>query len=152
MSHPGAAALDALRARCETAPQLAGVRVCDGPPVSGIQEPDVVALGTALVDLVPSAVGQGRRDFGGGRLESFDMACLAQSLSGDVTALPAVRARAYDLVDAVAAVIDADRSLGEVCMDAQVVRVAYRPVIDEKSGVLALIEFTVRVEARRFGG
>jgi hypothetical protein len=160
MADPVAAALDAILAlvaappdkngvRVGTAAGLEGVTVYDGPPLADVEMGDALALGLSIED-ISAAQGDETPTWGGTRDESHDVTGLIQSASGDVD-LSTQRARAYELLAALRAVLIANRDLGGVCDWARLIRSTYRP-IQGLDGSLALIEFTVRVDARRFEG
>jgi hypothetical protein len=160
VSAPVAAALDAMLAlvaaapdengaRVGTATGLVGVQVFDGPPLSDVEVGDALALGLSIED-VSAALGDERPSWGGRRSESHDITGLVQSSSGGVD-IAASRARAYELLGAVRAVLGANLDLGGVCDWARLVRTTYRPV-QVADGSLVLIEFTIRVDATRFEG
>lgn len=160
MSAPVAAVLDALVAlvagpadgngvRVGTATGLEGVQVFDGPPLNDPDIGDALALGLSIED-VSAASGEERPGWGDRRIESHSVTGLVQSSSGGVD-VSASRLRAYALLDALRAVLVANRDLGGVCDWARLVRSTYRPV-QTPDGCLVLIEFAIRVDATRFEG
>lgn len=150
MGHPVPETIDALLALWRAEPELGGgkVRVDDGPPVDGIDVGDALGVGLGVQDATGSQVatsyGYGSREHG------FDVTCVAQSWSGD-TDLAAVRTRVYEMLGAAQRALDLFRDLGGVVDWARVTRHTYRGTRDE-AGALALIEFTVRVDAHRDEG
>jgi hypothetical protein len=156
-AHPAPAVIDALYARCVAATPLTGVRLFDGPPLEEdppLSEPednDVVAVGLSLVPLLAVASGERRAGWGEDRTERFDLACLAQSFSDDPQTLPAARLRTFTLLDAVGTLLDTDPTLGGACDRAQLATWSYRP-LQLDIGVLAIVDFAIRVDATRFEG
>jgi hypothetical protein len=123
------------------------VRVFDGPPLDGIDEPDVIGIGLSGGGN-GEATGSTRPGYGGAhQIEQFDIGCLAQSWSGDV-AIGVHRDRAFDLFDAVVARLEQDPRVRGTCERARVGRWAYR-AIQTGEGSIAVIEFSVRVDTRR---
>lgn len=151
--HPIVTAIDALIARAKALPVVPALpedAVLDGPAPAYFDEPDVIAIGVSLVE-VADATGILVSDFGGGQTERFDLACLAQAYTDDREDLATARARAFALFDAVRDAVAAAPDLDGACDRAVVSSWAYRPVLaaDGSDGALALIEFTVRVDATR---
>jgi hypothetical protein len=146
MPHPAPAAIAAIYNRLRVAPELAGVRVDNGPQVGGIDVNDVIAVGVTVVD-APTAASDPVYGLGSVS-ETFDVECAIQSWSGDTDIQPRME-RAFELLDAVAAVLAQDPHLGlpEQVWDARIARWQYQPMQDD--GALALIEFAVRVSADR---
>ena len=131
-----------------TAPGLEGVQIFDGPVLSGVDS-DALGLGISIED-VSAASGEERPGFGDRRTESHDITGLVQSSTGGVD-IGTPRARAYELLDALRAVLVANRDVGGTCDWARLVRSTYRPV-QVADGCLVLIEFAIRVDATRFEG
>ncbi|OJY47600.1 MAG: hypothetical protein BGP03_33245 [Pseudonocardia sp. 73-21] len=160
VSEPVAAVLDAMLAliaapadgsgvRAGTAPGLEGVQVFDGPPLGEVEVGDALALGLSIED-VSAASGEERPGWGGRRTESHVVAGLVQSSTGGVD-VAVSRVRAYQLLDALRAVLVANLDLSGTCDWARLVRSTYRPV-QTAGGCLVLIEFAIRVDATRFEG
>lgn len=145
--HPAPAVLDALLAALKVLPALAGVRVLDGPALAGVEDPDLVAVGLTITDSM-TAVGESKPRYGQARTETFDVACLAQSWSGDTEMAPR-RARALALLEAVRSVLVADETVSGTCMRARIWRWTCR-ALQADNGAMAVAEFTVRVEATAF--
>lgn len=145
MAHPVPASVDQLLVLFRGAPALDGVRVDDGPPVEDMDDGRAIGVGVSVQDVNGAQVTSGY-DLGG-RNDSFDIACAAQCWSGD-TDMPAMRTQVYALFDLIGALLAANPDLGGVVTWARMVRHAYRPMQD-RAGALALIEFTVRVDANR---
>lgn len=154
MTHPAPAAIDALlkllRSEQTLVYQVNGVdtrvRVDDGMPVADLDDPDAIGIGLSLDEV--AATSDTRFDLRGGE-DRFDISCVVQSWTGDVEA-PAPRSRAFELLDIVRDVLAAHQNLGlpGLVIDARLSRWSYRPTQDA-TGVAALIDFTVRVHARR---
>lgn len=160
MSAPVAAALDALLGLVSevdangvrvglAAAGFGGVQVFDGPPLNDPDVGDALALGLAIED-ISAAYGDERPGFGDRRIESHSVTGLVQSSTGGVD-IAASRARAYELHDALRAVLVANRDLDGLCSFARLIRSTYRPV-QTPDGCLVLIEFAIRVDATRFEG
>lgn len=128
---------------------LAGVRVFDGPTLADVDDVDVLALGLGIDELAAST-GVTRPGWGNDRTETFDVAGLVQSISGEVDMAPR-RARAFVLFDAFRSLLVADPTIGGTCMRAYLARWAYRPE-QGPAGSSAVVTFAVRVDARRFEG
>lgn len=147
--HPVPAAVEALVQLLRDAPALAGVRVEDGPPPNDLDERDSIGVGLLTEDVEVAASELRRRV--GSTDEVFEVLCVAQCWSGDDLGWPPVRRRAYDLVDAVAAVLVAAPQLGvagQVTV-ARLTRTAYRPERTSQGEAMAVVEFTVVVDAYR---
>ncbi|MFD0902335.1 hypothetical protein [Actinomadura sediminis] len=137
------AALDALVGGLRTT--LPDVQVVDGPPLT--TNPDVICVGFSGVPGEPAVESTRTRE----QLarepdrESYDIACLASSWSGATDPKP-VRDRAYELLDAVAARLGADPTLGGAVMST---RVSAESLIPEQTdqGAVATVTFTVHVDA-----
>lgn len=148
MAHPVVAVLDALLIEIGIAPALSGVQIFDGPPVAEIDH-DAIAVGVSIDDAT-GATGTTRPGYGTDRTETFDITGFTQAWSGDVD-IAARRARAFALLDALRSLLIADPSVGGTCQQAVMTRWAYRPV-QGPAGSLAVVNFGIRVNARRFEG
>lgn len=126
--------------------ELDGVRVFDGPPLADVDDPDVIALGLSIFEGAVPVQGATRHGFGAST-EVFVLTGLTQSWSGEV-GMATPRARAYELLTLLGALLDRNRDLGGVCDWARIARHTYRPV-QAPSGALALIEFAIQVDATR---
>lgn len=148
MVPPVPAAIESLVALLRASPTMAGVRVEDGPLTTGVEEPDAVGVGleTEDADVASSELRPGLR---GAHDEMFDLVCVAQSWNGDGD-LTAARRRVFQVLDAVADVLAADRDLGlpGQVLSAALVRTAYVPDRFD-GGVLARAPFVVQVRAYR---
>lgn len=134
--------LSGLTAALKDSPDLADAQVIDGPPTKYLKR-DVIAVGLTTEDL---AVETGKTDAGlGNRHEQADVNCLARSWSGNDD-LPARRDHAFALVDAVAAVLAADPTVGGTVVRARVAGLVYS-ALRSGEGTGALIEFRVRFDA-----
>lgn len=148
MTHPVPAAMDKLLELYRGAPALGGgkVRIDDGPPVDGLDRGDALGVGLGVQD---AATGVTTSFDYAGQTDTFDIGCVAQSWSGS-TELALLRTRVYEMFGAATRLVELNRDLGGAVTWARVTRHTYRAVQDE-DGALALIEFTVRVDAHREG-
>jgi hypothetical protein len=140
------AAILALTSLLGAAPSLSGVSVFDGPPTSA-ETPDWITVGwspgeTAAVDVeyAWAEIGAQRHE------ERYDILCCLATTSGD-EAMPARRARALAIRDAIAAVLFANPTLSGA------VRIAHMSaaqlVQDEtEQGASAGFTFRVNCQAR----
>lgn len=131
------------------AAQRERLRVDFGDP-GEFEEPDAIAIGLAV--LTPEAIaGQVTRTLGY-EFVPYDIACTAQSWSGDDDEAPAIARmiRVFELVDLVREVCLANRDLGlpRVVREASVTREAFSQLPVER-GELAFVQFTVHVKASR---
>ena len=138
------AALAALVALCRSG--LSETDVYDGPPVGG-DYPDWVGIGydpgTSEVVTVTtdwSQLGAQRHE------ERYDIACTLGSNSGDLS-MTDRRVRAYALLDAVAAALASDYTLGGAVRVAHISGHSLLQELDEQ-GLTAGIRFTVTAAAR----
>lgn len=137
------AVLDALVAGFTSA--LPGVQVVDGQPIT--TDGDVVCVGFSGLAGEPAVESTRTRE----QLaveperESYDITCLASSWDGGTDA-KAVRDRAYQLLDAVASWLAADRTLGGLVLST---RLSAESLIQEQTdqGAAATVRFTVHVDA-----
>jgi hypothetical protein len=135
--------LTALAAALDAAPGLSGVQVIDGPPVE-YTKPDAVAVGLTTEDtsvesnLSNAGLGQPRR-------EACDVNCLARSWSGNDD-LPARRARVFSIIEGVAAVLEADPTVGGTVTRARVSGLVYSAARTGE-GTGCFVEFRIRVDA-----
>lgn len=120
---------------------LYGVQVVDGQPIE--LEPDVIVIGfhpernAVEIDRQPDGLVH--------ESETYDVACLASSASGD-TDPAAVRERAFELFAAVADEIAADRSLDDTVTDSRVHFTEFDQYQSD-TGAVATVAFNVRVSA-----
>lgn len=137
------AVLDALVARWRSA--LPGVQVSDGQPVT--TENDLIAVGFHDVAGEPAVNSTRTREQLAAQpdRESYDVSCLASSFTG-ATEFKPVRDRVYELVDAAAADLAEDDTLGGLAMQA---RLTADDLIQEQTeqGAVATVRFTVHVDA-----
>lgn len=145
MTHPVPAAIDQLLVLFRGAPALDGVRVDDGPPVDDLDEGAAIGVGLGVQEASAAQVTSGY-DLAG-RNDTMDLLCVAQCWSGDRDPAP-LRARTYELFDVVGALLALNPDLGGAVTWARVARHSYRPV-QGPDGAMAVIEFTVRVDANR---
>lgn len=149
MTHPVPAAIDKLLELYRGAPALGSgkVRIDDGPPVDGLDRGDALGVGLGVQDAGSTGVATSF-DYAG-QSDVFDIGCVAQSWSGS-TELAPLRTRVYEMFGVAARLVELNRDLGGAVTWARVTRHTYRGMQDE-DGALALIEFTVRVDAHREG-
>lgn len=137
------AVLDVLVAGFTSA--LPGVQVVDGQPIT--TDGDVVCVGFSGLAGEPAVESTRTRE----QLaveperESYDITCLASSWDGGTDAR-VVRDRAYELLDAVASWVAADRTLGGLVLST---RLSAESLIQEQTdqGAAATVRFTVHVDA-----
>ena len=114
------AAMDALVAAFNAAPELAGVTVRDGPSASQATVREVISVGYTGAEGESDADSQLTTEgLGDPSREQFSIRCAAAALRG-TTDLPAARQRAYELLSAAGAAIAQDRTLGGAVMRALV--------------------------------
>ena len=126
----------------------AGVSVSDGPPVrTGAL--DVVCIGySGALDQPGVGAVQAVSTYGlANSSESCDISNLV-SCTRAVNDIPAVRARAFDIFDRIAAALVVDRTLGQTVGLATITNWDYVPAFVEK-GTAVDITFTVHLEAWR---
>lgn len=137
------AALDALVARWVAA--LPDVQVSDGQPVA--TENDLIAVGFHDVPGEPAVNSTRTREQLAAQpdRESYDISCIASTFDGGTEFKP-VRDRVYELVNAVAADLADEDTLGGLVMQA---RVTADDLIQEQTeaGAVATVRFTVHVDA-----
>ncbi len=126
---------------------LPTVEVTDGPPVHNSQALEALAVGYSPSEDVDAAEVV---TSGGGLARSPDretilIHCSLGVLNGNRD-LQAARARAYELHSAAGAALVADPTLGGAVMQAQMGDHALRQS-DTDTGMLARVNFTVRVDA-----
>ena len=147
MPHPSITATAALLTLWQNNPGLAKVMILQGPPVADVDDSDVLAVGLSVESFVP-AQGTERVGWGGQRHHSFDIRCFVQSWSGDTEMEPRIE-RAFELFELCAADVRANPTLSGAVERAQVGLWRFRPA-ESRSGASALVEFTIRVNARSF--
>lgn len=138
-------AIVAIVALLRAQPELASVRIEDGPPPTGISEPDAIGVGVSTEDVEAGSTTTSRAM--GSESEPIDIRCVTQSWSGETDFAP-LRRRALELVEIVRRLLPQLVIPG--VMSARVVRRSYRP-LPAMGGEppMALVEFTVRVDAYR---
>lgn len=155
--HPVPAAIDALIALWRGAPTLAydvngtpvALRVHDTVALEDLDEPRALVVATGAQGAaggVQATTGFGLAD----RAYEFEVACELHVWSGDTDPAP-LRTQAFAVLDELARLLAVRRDLGGVADWARMTRSTYTPMHDS-TGTKALIEFTVRVDARRFEG
>lgn len=148
------AALDALIAMAARA--LPEVQVTDGAPVGDVAD-DVVAIGTTGRP-GEVAVEESRTEarLAGRDGEAYDVSCVASSWRGAETDFKPVRDALFGMLDALAAEIAVDRTLGGAVAHASMRVVTYfqdqTGAADDEgtpsgSGAVATAQFIVHVEA-----
>lgn len=156
MANPAPAAVDALVALLRTAAvdggPLAGVRVDDGPPPGEeFDEFDAIGVGVSVdeFEAIQSTPGYAL----GSEDEPADVQCTAQSWTGDAD--PEVwgrlRTRAFELLDVVRdqLTMHPDLGLPGVVWRAEVARWSLRQALTESGAPMAVVPFTVRINAYR---
>lgn len=137
------AAIDALVAAIAAA--LPGVQVVDGQPIA--TEDDVIAVAfTGLPGEAGVEMRRAQADLSyGSDQESYDIVCLASAWTGG-TDPKKVRDRAYELIEAVAAEVARDRTLGGTVAQAGLSTDSFAQEQTTK-GAVATVRFVVHVEA-----
>lgn len=135
------AVLDALVAGLTTA--VPDVQVTDGQPIVTADDVICVGFGGEGEPAVESTRTREQLTLEPDR-ESYDITCLASSWTG-ATAVRPVRARAYELLEAVAAYLLANPRVGGVLS----ARLSAERLIQEQTenGAAATVQFTVHVDA-----
>lgn len=141
------AAMDALVAVFNAAPELAGVTVRDGPSASQATVREVISVGYTGTEGEADADSQLMTEGVGGASdrEQFSIRCAAAALRG-TTDLPAARQRAYELLTAAGAAIARDRTLGGAVMRAMVASHSLTQV-QTSDGAQAVVVFEVSCDA-----
>jgi|SRR5215475_4089218 len=141
-------ALAALVAMCSAAPDLEGVQVSDGPPLTTGDDPNqVVAIGHSPGEDVDAVEMTGQfGDLGSSRdREQYTIHCSLGVLNGDRDTL-AARTRAYEIYDAVGFLIADDPTLRKTVMNARLGSHNLRQS-DTTGGLLARVNFSIDVDA-----
>lgn len=152
LTHPVPAAMDAFLARLRATSRLdylvdgvpARVRVDDGPPIRGLDDPDAIGIGMTVQD-VQAAQGTVQHGYGS-RTEQFDVSCAIDSWTGNPDDLASRRVRAYELLAVVTSELAEDPTLAGTVIWARITRHTYRPYTGE-DGAGVLLEFAVRMDA-----
>ncbi len=158
MTHPLQAAISGLLALWDGAPSLQyetevdgaavtlPLQVDDGRPLEDLDNPRALFVGVGS-DFMPGG-GQSTSGYDlAGRNDVFDIANELHVWSGDTDPEP-VRVDALATFDGLTSLLAADPHLGGSVVWARIVRSSYVGMRDD-SGVHAVIEFTVRVDANR---
>lgn len=116
---PGA--IDALVQLAQTAPELEGVVVRDGPMLDNNAEPRVLYIGwTGGTEDVDVEVQVSEEGAGGNPdREQTVIRCTAHAIDGAAD-IPTARRAAYDMVSGLGAAIDSNRSLNKTVMRAAI--------------------------------
>ncbi len=119
-----------------------GVQVLDGPEAQWPQQ-EFVAVGLSPEDLMVPTTRVPRGPVS--TTESADITCMIRSWTGDTQIAPR-RARAYELLDNIEALLDSDMSLGGACGHSELTGSVYAPSQSSR-GVVVDVVFVVRVTA-----
>jgi hypothetical protein len=149
------ATLDALVAMCKTVAagytgQPAGgkVLVIDGPQKHNAQTVIAVGHGAATHDGTALAATETISGLVlGTDMESYDVACVAESWAGNGT-YSKLRGTTFGLVNAIVDALAADKTLGGVVMRANVKVLDYVPALTDK-GPSVVVPFHIHIDARR---
>lgn len=125
------------------------VHVVDGPLIEDTDARQVLLVGTATSAAPGGAQGQQRPGYGGRVTHRIDVACQLAVWSGDVD-MGAVRDAGFAALQACERTLAAAPNVGGAVDWARVTRSTYQPAQTD-GGAGALIDFTVQVEATRFG-
>jgi len=141
------AALDALKAAAEFALSGQIVQILDGGPVTQADQ-NLMCIGFTGVQGEAAVT---VTNFSGGAAsapnrESYDVICLASSWLGEQHEPKPVRDRVFELVDALAAELARDKTLGGAVMTSRMFTTALIPEQTTK-GAVATVRFTVHIEA-----
>lgn len=140
----------ALTALWKAAPALAAVTVYDGPQVTGETPTDYLYVGydgdLSNDDSEGSSAEQDWMAFAKLKQERGEIVCAAIANSGDVD-VPAVRARAADIVSKAEDALRVDPLLGGLVMQSWLSDQRFIPVIDS-NGSVARVVFTVSYVAQ----
>lgn len=128
--------------------QGAELPALDGPTVSDADATDFVVVGFNGADDVTAveAVSALEGLEVAPTRERYTIRCAVMCSDGETSALPATRARAYDLLDQVSTVLATDPTLGGAVMVASLADHTLEQQQDA-SGALATIRFGVQVDA-----
>lgn len=135
--------LDAVAAAWRLLPDVV---VYDTQPVR-ISDPDVLVVGWSA-SAPSSTLAQRYGDVGGGREERIELACLVSCLRGerDAAAASIVRTRTIELLDAAAAALAADPSLGGLVERAELGLALSFDQAQSDKGTSSTVEFSVVAE------
>lgn len=139
-------AIDALVPLLQLAPELEGVKVFDGPFVSGSSQLETIEVGVGGSDDPTAVDGQSSREgLSAARdHEQYGIRCVLIVLNGSGN-IAVARRRAYDLLGAVGGVLAANPRLGGV-MKAELGTHSFSQDQTEQ-GAEAIIAFTVDIDA-----
>lgn len=137
------AAPDATDALLTLAQSIPNVDVADGPKFTASQQVAIViGYSDSQVDAVEHQLeGIG---YSSEQEQTFTIYCRTEAVIG--ASVSTARAAAYAGLDALAALVNADPTLGEAVMQAYIADVAYSPVQNER-GYLATVRFGVVCDA-----
>lgn len=134
--------------------QAAGLPAVDGPEVGVDSDTETVAVGYTDAEDDTTAVDAATAIEGGTVTplrEQYTIRCAVMTYDGDPDQLPALRVRAYGLLDQVAAVLAADTTLGGAVMLSWI---SGHTLLQEQGsgGATAVIRFGVECDANTTGG
>lgn len=138
------ACLDALVAAAKRA--LPGVQVVDGQPYDDIDDNLVMIAFTGDPGDQAVTVNRSQAVTTAPDRESYDVTCLAAAWGGHETDPVPVRNTAYSFVNAIAAELAADTTLGGVVGRSRISTDAFAQAQTER-GACAVVRFVVHVEA-----
>lgn len=142
--------IEALVTALRGAPELTGVKVYDGPTLSGSSAKEALNVGTSPspdVDAATSAEGQESREgLAVDRTrEQYTIHCGVSVLNGSSNA-PAARRRVFELLAAVGAALAADPTLGRTVLQVQIGTWTLAQQ-QGQTGAVATIAFGIDVDA-----
>lgn len=141
------AVLDAMVARFAAA--FPDVQVLDGGPVRDtVLEGDLICVGFTSVLGEPAVEDTRTREqmSSDPDRESYDVTSICSSWQGEQKDPKLVRDRAYEILDAIAAELANDQTLGGLCMRARLTTHLFAPEQTMK-GAVATIRFEIHVDA-----
>ncbi|WP_309049238.1 hypothetical protein [Streptomyces sp.] len=128
---------------------LEGVRICDGPEVTGDTDLDWLVIGfdgDASGDFEAAQTVGGWSDLSGGREEEFQLTVAAIATSGD-TDIAAARTRAYEIAERVEAWLRTSPGLGLRSLEAAV---AGTRLVQDQTDRGAQVRLLLSVAGRAF--
>lgn len=136
--------LDALHTRF----RRSGVQTILGPSTQWLEE-ELFAIGVSTEDIDAVEQASTRAGLGAKRAHNFEVSCLAHVRSGNTSdeAMRSVTKRVFELVAFARQQLADDRTLGGAVLRADITATSYLP--RREAGVVAVVEFRVRIDAHR---